>query len=343
MARGVFSVLQKDLWSASHQGYIYIQPSMLLNPEDTRDTAGKYFGKVSTNTMRWCDFDGLYFTAVGRFREMGTGAGNPDEAVAAQIFYGPARRSGNGEVSPWAASRYNADSRSVCLIRKSFLGGPNLSAAALRVNSLPTAAQHTFAMMQRENEFSASPSYRLTPQLVGSSGDYGSSTSQIINVDFGTGIPSPNVNYVLSERVSQFLVEVWAWDGSKYKWQRATVPSTQGLRSYTGPVAGSYLTSKLAFGASTGAYGGASGNDGPVDTKYLWTGYRPNPKFAAQRFTPQMLRVTLVVHPHSDQVPLYDKPYGSFQYRGDVFRQVFRLAGQRGGMRDIPSSYFTGP
>jgi len=344
VGRAIFRVLQKDLAALSPEGYLYIQPSMLLNPEDTRDDkTGEYFKKSSTNTMRWCNFDCLYFTAVGRFQEMGTGSNNPQDSAAAEIFYGPARRSDGSRVSPWAGSMQHADGRSVCLIRKAFLSGPTMTAAALRVNSTPTAGQHTFLMMQAENVFSASPSYRLTPLAVGSSGDYGSSSAQIIDVDFGSNMPQPSVNYVLSERVSQFIVEFWGWDGSKFKWQRATLAPSQGMRKYTGPGSGAnYYTSRLDFNASTG-FGGGSTTEGPVDTKYLWCGYRPNPKFANQPFVPQMLRVTVVVHPHNDQTPLSEKPYGSYQYRGDVFRQVFRVVGPRGGLRTIPAGYLTTP
>lgn len=343
VGRAIFTVLQKDLAAMAPEGYLYIQPSMLLNPEDTRDNTGAYLKKSSTNTMRWYNYDCLYFTAVGRFQEMGTGSNNPQDSAAAEVFYGPARRSDGGTVSPWAGSMQHADGRSVCLIRKAFLCGPTMTAAALRVNSTPTTGQHTFLTMQQENLFSASPSYRLTPILVGSGGTYASSSAQIIDVDFGSNIPQPSVNYVLSERVSQFIVEFWGWDGSQYKWQRATLAPTQPLRKYTGPGSGTYYTSRRDFSAGTGSYGGASGTEGAVDTKYLWCGYRPNPKFANQPFVPQMLRVTVVVHPHNDQTPVYEKPYGSYQYRGDVFRQVFRVVGHRGGLRTIPTGYLTTP
>jgi prepilin-type N-terminal cleavage/methylation domain-containing protein len=46
---------------------------------------------------------------------------------------------------------------------------------------------------------------------------------------------------------------------------------------------------------------------------------------------PSMIRVTLVVHPHSDQTPLSREPYfagSSLQrYRGVVFREIFKLSG----------------
>jgi len=61
---------------------------------------------------------------------------------------------------------------------------------------------------------------------------------------------------------------------------------------------------------------------------------------------PKMLRVTLVVHPHNDRASLEDQPYcdsttpttATYKYRGDVFRQVFRLSGVRGGRMKISTT-----
>jgi len=312
MARGIFTILHRDLMSFSNEGYLYILPQRIRNPHAR-----------NPEIEDWYNFDTLIFTAVGRFREMGTGMANPQESCFAEIMYSYARRAtSSGTPSPWNGTANNRDSRGVCLIRKAFLGAGEMSGSTSPLGSV-TGTRSCFIMMQGENKWSASPSYRISPMRVGSGG-YGT-MAQIIDADEKEGF-QPDVNYVIGDRVSEFMVEIWAYGDGQLGWQRPW------------PV----------------------GEPGKKDGKphYLWCGTRRNPKgkvdchypdpepdgrdVTHHHYTmPKMLRVTLVVHPHNDKAPLEDQPYANQdikKYRGEVFRRVFRLSGVRGGRMKLPTT-----
>jgi hypothetical protein len=113
----------------------------------------------------------------------------------------------------------------------------------------------------------------------------------------------PSVNWVLADRVSEFFVEVWAMQqNGSYQWYRPDpVTQPQNVR------------------------------------KLLWCGNAPNCQNWYQRTMPRMIRVTLVVHPHTDTAPLSQEPYAAAaarkpspytnKYQGMVFREVFRVNG----------------
>ncbi|MBN2581995.1 MAG: prepilin-type N-terminal cleavage/methylation domain-containing protein [Planctomycetes bacterium] len=339
MARGLFSILQKDLWATSRDGYLYVQPGMLLNPDESRSSSGTYPLSGDIDSTSAYNYDCLYFSAVGRFREVGTGSQNPDESAAAEIFYGPAYRKGKKATNPWASpekdSDKQADARSVCLVRKAFLCESTMGTNVVPVSGSPVTSKHTFIKMQEENTLKdmTTMKYRLTPLTTGAAYGYSVSGSPIVDVYDKDGF-DPNVNFVLSDRASQFLVELWVWDGKAFRWQRAA-----GRNRSFGE--GSYWTTRRTYTSGEYAKDTTVDSSGDLDLneKYLWCGYRPNPGFDRQPFMPQMIRVTVVIHPHSDQAPLYDQPYAGV-FRGDVFRQVFRLTGTRGGLRDIPDTYY---
>ncbi len=298
MARGIFTILHQDLMSFSNEGYLYILPQLIKNPHAS-----------DPDIEDWYNFDTLIFTAVGRFREMGTGSANPQESCFAEIMYSYAlRATSSGTPSPWNGTAFkNTDPRGVCLIRKAFLGAGEMTGSTSPLGPV-TGTRSCFIMMQGENTWTASPRYRISPMRGGSTG-YGD-MAQRVDADEKNDFDS-NVNYIIGERVSEFMVEAWGYKDGKFRWVR---PLGEPIEKDGSP-------------------------------HFLWCGTRRNPKGKLTEGTanyyhymmPKMLRVTVVVHPHNDKAPLEDQPYAnqSKKYRGEVFRQVFRLSGVRGGrMKD---------
>jgi len=319
MARGILSLMQQDLMCFSNDGYLYILPQRIANPHISDD-----------NIKYWYNFDTLIFTAVGRFKEMGTGSANPQESSSAEIMYSYARRdnpdapdsslpgapSDQGP-NPWDGTPFNnKDPRGVCLIRKAFLGAGQMSGGSILPGGPVTGPRSCFIMMQQENKWKSTPSYRISPMRITGNSGYGN-MAQIVDASEESGFDS-NVNYIIGDRVSEFMVEIWAYGNGELGWQRPW----------------------------------PAGEPGKTDGSphYLWAGTRRNPEgevtcryppattdVTHHHYTmPRMIRVTLVVHPHNDQAPLGDQGYGGKKYRGDVFRQVFRLSGVRGGRMKIP-------
>ncbi len=329
MARGIFSGLQKDLLGFTPEGYLYVQPQRIFNPHgrtctaDRTPTCRKELGtnpsgsESMETTKHWYNFDTLAFTAVGRNVEMGLGSNNPEESSSAEIVYTYGRRAANGKINPWAGTPFtNADSRGTCLVREAFLNAGELTGHIVAPFQSVKWTRSSFIMMQQENEWKVSPKYRVSPMRIGSSDGFGN-MAQKIDADERGGFDS-DVNYIVSDRVSEFMVEVWAYANGELGWQR---PIGEPIKTDGSP-------------------------------HYLWCGTKRNPKgevtykysnptreVTYTHFTmPNKIRVTVVIHPHNDQAPLEDHDYSTpstFKYRGDVFRQVFRLSGVRGGRAEI--------
>ena len=348
MARGIFTMLRQDLMRFSNEGYLYVLPQRIFNPHGRECTVdrrpavnclsriGRNPGAISGGTIvnaqtdDWFEFDTLIFTAVGRFVEMGLGSKNPQESCFAEIMYSYARRAASGATtSPWSGTAFkNTDPRGVCLVRKAFLGAGEMTGSTSPLGPV-TGTRSSFIMMQQENTWSASPKYRISPMRVGSTG-YGN-MAQIIDADEKAGVDS-NVNYVIGERVSEFMVEIWGYSADKYQWLR---PPGEPHKKDGSP---HFLWS-----------GTRRNPEGKVTYNYTFRNNIPRAKRETyyNYMMPKMLRVTVVVHPHTDKAPLEDHAYcesrrppetSTYKYRGEVFRRVFRLTGVRGGRMKVPTA-----
>ncbi len=284
MARGVLSTLADDLSQAAPDGYFHVLPQQL----------GVKFSQ--SNSRAYYRFDGLFFTAVGSYRQMGE-VNKGDYGAGAQIYYGPGvRQAGSGK--PYWREKSGAypdsDQRGVLLVRKAYVldGQPTSGGSSVpTIPMVPPVSSSSFAQMAQENVFNMLSRYRIKPAI----GELTTSLYQKIDVEGGAMGYDPNIDFLLADRVSEFFVEVWGFDSDRggYGWLRPYVDTKR------------------------------------MDRNYIWTLGQNNPQFSDQPTMPELVRVTIVMHPHSDLAPLNQQPYASQRnkFKGDVFRRVIRLPG----------------
>lgn len=302
MARGALNLITEDISQAAPDGYFFILPiSMKASLPDV-------FGKLPTGhdlysyrREAFYRFDTLYFTAVGRFRQLG--GGGSAIAPGAQIFYGPGlRQAGSGNVGFRAgidSDPPDSDQRGALLIRKAFLisenPDPMSSATAPLIRSIPAISNSIFAQMALENIHSTLPRHRIKPIMDAKTvlTDF-----QPIDVKGSAAGYDRNIDFMVADRVSEFIVEVWGYNTStqQMEWIR---PSVSVQRDKP---------------------------DKP-DTNYIWTLGAKNVRLSGIPTMPEMIRVTMVLHPHNDQEPLQPFTHYSKKFVGDVFRRIIRLPG----------------
>jgi len=302
LGRGAMNMLQRDL-ARQVTGYVCAIPGEV----HTRVTLSR-----QSYTVRY-RFDALMFPAVGTFEEMGVdppGGQRPAMSTGAEIVYVVAGRATSGQsVLPYVEVDPNKDDdpRTMLLVRKAFLmsGTPEYagySSPGLAVNSEVTAGRGCLTLMaaDRWND-GAFAKYRVSPAPILDSEN--AVYQPLVHVEpqvDASGFPvyEPDVNIVVCDRVSEFVVETWEHDRR-----------------------GRDVWCRLSDGE-------------PYRRRGLWCENGRNPGNNYQRFTPKMIRVTLVVHPHNDTALLRQQSYaGNIQsgypakYRGTVFREVFRVNG----------------
>lgn len=313
MARGALNLITQDISQAAPDGYFYIMP------QNMRVNLPTVYNSLPTNHHLYAPvpsynkpyplthyrFDTLYFTAVGRFRQLGEVASNPKIAPGAQIFYGPGlRQAGSGNVGFRAgidSDPPNSDQRGALLIRKTYLisgtPDPMSSATAPLIRSIPAVSNSIFAQMAVESIHTTLPQHRIKPVMVGIDGGSESDFQPVDVVGSAAGY-DPNIDFMVADRVSEFIVEVWGYDtaGGKMGWIRPKIDIPRDPP------------------------------DKP-DTNYIWTLGAENVKLLGVPTMPEMIRVTMVLHPHNDQEPLQPFTHYSKKFVGDVFRRIIRLPG----------------
>jgi hypothetical protein len=140
----------------------------------------------------------------------------------------------------------------------------------------------------------------------------------------------PSVNYVVAERVSEFFVETWEADSAgSFDWRREDTASKSAFYPSSG--GDPYLRPRLWCGNAPSPFTVPLTGD-----VYTRQGVSNAPQ-VIQPNMPTLIRVTVVVHPHNDTAQLTSESYAGNildpmpayepRYRGQVFREVFRING----------------
>ena len=317
MARSALSRISEDISQAAPDGYFYVLPQMMRVPlpPEFNGMGLDPGGKPPRGQWATYRFDTLYFTAVGKYRQMGEAVTTPAVSPGAQIFYGPGlRQASKGSMSNagWRAgiesNPANSDQRGALLIRKVFLqtGVPTSSTSALQLNALPAFSRSSFSQMANEIDTGhitgTLPVVHRVKHLLGA--DAFVTSYPPVDVAGGPTGFEPNIDLVVADRVSEFFIEVWGYDS-------AAVPPRMG-----------WIRPKLKMD-NNGNYVATE-----FDRYFIWTLGKKNASVTSVPTMPQMVRLTMVMHPHSDQAPL--RPYDNYtnKFVGDVFRRIVRLPGQ---------------
>jgi type II secretory pathway pseudopilin PulG len=323
LGRGTMNAIGHDVTRFTNEGYLAVFGNDI--------PVASYVGGRQINPPTKYRFDALAFTVVGLSREMESSVGKPLVGTAAEVVYsvgGRAEGAGGPVRTSEVISSTDEDPRGMLLVRKVFptSGLPTMGGyggTGLTIASAPTDAKSCLPLMAMDRWNDLTPKYRMAPPLQITTSSVPSHPQvNVVPTYDANDFPSydSTVNLVVCDRVSEFVVEVLVRDWSgKAVWARPHITGASykqalwcGNTRFAPP---RIVMIKTNEGILTGTLVDRSLN-------------------IRQRCMPSMVRVTLVMHPYSDNRLLRQQPYvGDIpetfykKYRGMVFRRTFRLNG----------------